>query len=424
MEKVILRRVQEYNPEVIQNIITEGLDELGVDKRAKKNITIKPNVVLAHHKVAPSAYTRPEFLDGLIGALRISFRENSKITIAEKTGAGLPTSRMFRRAGYGYLKKRHGIRLLPLEEDKKSQISLSKGTVHKTITTGSSITSNDFLVYAPKLKSNVLSHGLTASLKLNIGILMDRERMWNHNFKLDQKIVDLLEVGLPDLIVTDAIEAAVGGNQMTQHGIFLGVVVLATNPVAHDAVCAHILNLNPRKIPYLNLASQRGYGPLDLKEIGIVGDVSLEEIQKRTKTWDLGLKRVDKLDTGMKILCGLPYCAGGCQGVFLDWLYMIKDRKSKLWKNLPDWTVVIGRYKGDVSAKRLMKIGSCTDIEGRVNARRQVKIKGCPPKHKDLVLFWLLRGKVFNPIFRVDLIIDAYFFLFLSWCKRLLSRRL
>lgn len=424
MEKVILRRVQEYNPEVIQNIITEGLDELGVDKRAKKNITIKPNVVLAHHKVAPSAYTRPEFLDGLIGALRISFRENSKITIAEKTGAGLPTSRMFRRAGYGYLKKRHGIRLLPLEEDKKSQISLSKGTVHKTITTGSSITSNDFLVYAPKLKSNVLSHGLTASLKLNIGILMDRERMWNHNFKLDQKIVDLLEVGFPDLIVTDAIEAAVGGNQMTQHGIFLGVVVLATNPVAHDAVCAHILNLNPRKIPYLNLASQRGYGPLDLKEIGIVGDVSLEEIQKRTKTWDLGLKRVDKLDTGMKILCGLPYCAGGCQGVFLDWLYMIKDRKSKLWKNLPDWTVVIGRYKGDVSAKRLMKIGSCTDIEGRVNARRQVKIKGCPPKHKDLVLFWLLRGKVFNPIFRVDLIIDAYFFLFLSWCKRLLSRRL
>ncbi len=423
MEKVLLRRVPEYNPEIIQNIVIEGLDELGIRRTARQNITIKPNVVMAHHKLAPSAYTRAEFLDGLIKALQVFLGQNSKIAIAEKTGAGLPTSRMFRRAGYMRLKKQHGIKLVPLEEDKKNRILLSKGTVHKTIKTGASITDNDFLIYAPKLKSNVLSHGLTAALKLNIGILLDRERMWNHNFKLDQKIIDLLEVGLPDLIVTDAVEAAVGGNQMTQHGVPLGLVILARNPVAHDAVCAHILHLDPQKIPYLSIAHKRGYGPLDLSEILIGGDISLAEIQKTTKTWDLGLKKVDQVDAGMNILSGLPYCSGGCHGVFLDWLYMIKDRKPKLWKKLPEWTIVIGKYKGDVKANRLMKIGSCTEIQGKVKARKQVKIKGCPPKHKDLVLFWLLRGRVFNPLFRLDLIIDSYFFLFLSWCRRFISGR-
>jgi hypothetical protein len=30
----------------------------------------------------------------------------------------------------------------------------------------------------------------------------------------------------------------------------------------------------------------------------------------------------------MNILVGEPYCIGGCHGVFLDWLYMIKDRKK------------------------------------------------------------------------------------------------
>ncbi len=424
MEKVLLRRVPEYNPKIIQNIITEGMDELGTEKTARQNITIKPNVVLAHHKVAPSAYTRSEFLDGLIHSLRFFFGQNSKITISEKTGAGLPTSRMFRRAGYAHLKSLNRIKLVPLEEDKKIRIPLSQGTVHKSIRTGTSITDNDFLVYAPKLKSNVLSHGLTAALKLNIGILLDRERMWNHNFKLDQKIADLLEVGLPDLIVTDAVEAAIGGNQMTQHGVHLGLVILARNPVAHDAVCAHILNLDPKKIPYLNIAHKRGYGPMDIGEISIGGDVSLFEIQKRTKTWDLGLKKVDQVDAGIKILCGLPYCSGGCHGVFLDWLYMIKDRKPKLWRTLPQWTVVLGKYKGDVTANRLMKIGTCTEIQGKVKARKQVKIKGCPPKHKSLVLFWLLRGRVINPLFRLDLIIDSYFFLFLSWCRRLISGRL
>ena len=424
MEKVLLRRVSEYNPEIIQKIITEGIDELGFEKTTRNRITIKPNVVLAHHKLAPSAFTRPEFLDGLLGSLQKLQDPSSKITITEKSGTGLPTSRMFRRAGYTRLKKQYGIKLLPIEEDKKIRIPLSKGTVHKAITTGISIADNDFLVYAPKLKSNVLSHGLTAALKLNIGILLDRERMWNHNFKLDQKIADLLEVGLPDLIVTDAIEAAIGGNQMTQHGVYLGLIILARNPVAHDAVCAHILHLDPKKIPYLSIAHLRGYGPLDLSEISIRGDISLEEIQKTTKTWDLGLKKVDQVDAGMKILCGLPYCSGGCHGVFLDWLYMIKDRKPKLWKKLPEWTVVIGKYKGDICANRLMKIGSCTDINGKVKARKQVKIKGCPPKHKNLVLFWFLRGRIMNPLFRLDLIIDSYFFLFLSWCKRLLLGRL
>jgi uncharacterized protein (DUF362 family) len=424
MEKVLLRRVPEYNPEIIQKIITEGMNELGIEKANRENITIKPNVVMAHHKLAPSAFTRPEFLDGLLRSLQTLQGPSSKIRIAEKTGAGIPTARMFRRAGYTRLKNLHKIKLLPLEEDKKNRVPLSKGTVHKAITTGTSITENDFLIYAPKLKSNVLSHGLTAAIKLNIGILLDRERMWNHNFNLDQKIADLLEVGLPDLIVTDAIEAAIGGNQMTQHGVHLGLVIMARNPVAHDAVCAHILHLNPKKIPYLHIAHQRGYGPIDLSDISIGGDVSLEEIQKTTKIWDLGLKRVDQVETGMKILCGLPYCSGGCHGVFLDWLYMIKDRKPKLWRKLPEWTVVIGKYKGDVCAKRLMKIGSCTDIEGEVKARKKVKIKGCPPKHKDLVLFWFLRGRIINPLFRLDMIIDAYFFLFLSWCKRLLSGRL
>jgi uncharacterized protein (DUF362 family) len=421
---VLLRKVADYDSVRIQSIIQEGLEDLGIKEKAHGHITIKPNVVMAHHKLAPSAYTRPEFLDGLLTVLEAQQGADLKITVTEKTGAGLPTSRMFRRAGYFRLKKNHDLRLLPLEEDKKKRVTLSKGVVHKTIKTGASIVDCDFLIYTPKLKSNVLSHGLTAALKLNIGILMDRERMWNHNHKLDEKIVDLLEVGHPDFIVTDAVEVCFGGNQMTQHGFPLGLVIMATNPLAHDVVCAHLLHLNPKEIPYLRIAHDRGYGPLDLSDVKIGGDVSLDQVQEKTKSWDLGFQRVDEVDTGMDILCGLPYCTGGCHGVFLDWLYMIKDRKPKLWKKYPGWTVVIGRHQGDVQADKLMKIGTCTEVQGSLKARRQVKIRGCPPKHKDLVLFWFLKGGVLNPMFRLDLIIDAYFFLFLSWCKRFLAGRL
>jgi uncharacterized protein (DUF362 family) len=423
-EKVILRKAPDYDPEIIRKIIQEGIEDLGLAPLIKGRVTIKPNVVMAHKKIAPSAFTRAEFLDGLIGALAAEKKDELKIVLSEKSGAGLPTARMFKHAGYLKLKRKHKIKLIPIEEAKKKTVQLHKGEVQTKATTAREIVDNDFLVYTPKLKSNVLSQGLSAALKLNIGLLLDKERLWNHNQDLDRKVVDLLEVGTPDFIATDAVEISSGGNQLTQHGSHLGLILMATNPLAHDVVCAHILHLNPQKIQHLRLAHERGYGPLSLEDIEIGGDIALEEVQQKTKNLDLGMVRVDEVDCNIRTIIGEPYCVGGCHGIFLDWLYMFKDRKPELWKNMPAWTVVIGQYAGDVSAQRLMVIGTCSGISGQVQARKQRKIKGCPPAHKDLVLQFFFKAGIINPLFRLDMIIDAYFFLFVSWLRRFVKGRL
>jgi uncharacterized protein (DUF362 family) len=422
-EKVILRRLPEYDPEKIERIICDGLEELDLTSKIQGRITVKPNVVMAHHKIAPSAYTRPEFLDGVLCAIKNTNGNAKTITVTEKCGAGLPTSRMMRRAGYNRLKRKHNIKLRPIEESKKTTVALKNGKVHDKITTTHDLVTNDFCIYTPKLKTNALTFGLTAALKLNIGILCDRERMRDHNYKLDEKIVDLYEVGCPDFIATDGIEMSLGGNHLTQHGYPLDLIVMAKNAIAHDAVCAHILHLNPERLPHLRIARDRGYGPIDLAHIDVGGDISLAEIQHTTKDLDLGLMDIRDLDCGMEILCGEPFCQGGCHGVVLDWLHMIKDRKPQLWDNLPPWTLVMGKYKGDVSADRLMVIGSCSAIEGHTKARIKRRIKGCPPKHKDLVLKFLLKTGIVNPMFRFDLILDAYPYLFFSWCRRALKGR-
>jgi uncharacterized protein (DUF362 family) len=422
-QKVLIRKCPQYDPQAIGKIIREGLEEFDLGLKIQGQITIKPNVVVAHSKVAPSAFTRHEFIDGLLHSLEKQEKGNSTIAIAEKCGVGIPTSRMFRRAGYYKLKKEHKLKILPIEQARKKTIPLRKGKIHEKIKTAREILDSDFLVYAPKLKSNCLTHGLTGAIKLNVGLFLDKKRMWNHNFNLDEKIVDSLEIGSPDFIATDAIEISIGGNHITQHGRHLGLIIMADNSLAHDVVCAHIFHLDPTRIHHLRLAHERGYGPLSLEEIEVKGDVSLEEIQTQTQGWKTGFMRVDQVDCNIKILSGEPYCTGGCHGVFLDWLYMIKDRKPKLWKNLPPWTVVIGKYKGDVSAERLMIIGSCSEIQGKVKARKKRKIRGCPPRHKDLVLWIFLKTGILNPLFRLDFIIDAYPFLFFSWCKRFFKGR-
>ncbi len=421
--RVLLRRAETYNPVTISRIIQDGLRAFGLGERVRGRVTIKPNVVMAHHRVTPSAYTRPEFLDGLLTALEANARLGTSVTVAEKCGAAIPTSRMFRRAGYYRLRRCHRFKLEPIELARRKTVALARGKIHASIRTSRAIAERDLLVYAPKLKTNSLSHGMTAALKLNIGILCDGERMWNHNYNLDEKIVDLLEVGYPDFIATDAIEASCGGNHLTQHGHPLGAVIMATNPLAHDVVCAHILHLDPAQVGHLAAARERGYGPIDIGDIEIDGDITLDELRSRTAAWNTGFIRVENVDCNVKVLSGEPYCTGGCHGVFLDWLYMIKDRKPGLWAKMPRWTVVIGKYRGDVTADRLVLLGKCTEIEGRVNARHKRKIGGCPPKHKTLVLLFFLKAGIINPLFRLDLIIDAYPFLFLTWLKRFFMGR-
>ena len=67
MEKVILTHCDTYNPDRIKAIILKGMDTLGV--RSHGRTLIKPNLVMPHKRYFKGCYTRPEFMDGLLGAI-------------------------------------------------------------------------------------------------------------------------------------------------------------------------------------------------------------------------------------------------------------------------------------------------------------------------------------------------------------------
>lgn len=426
MEKVIIRACETYDKEKILKIIKEGIKKLDLEEKVKGKIVIKPNVVFAHRKVAPSAFTRPEIIDSLITSIKSLKNENLSFVLIENSGTGIPTSRMFKRAGYFPLRKAHPeLKLSPFEEAVKVRVPLKNGKIHKEIKVQKDLIDKDFLIYAPKLKTNVLSHGITSALKLNIGILGDKERMKYHHYQLPEKIVDLLEVGYPDLIVTDAVEIAMGGNQMTEHSLNLGAIIISKHPLSHDVVCAHILNLKPEEIPVLREAENRGYGTLDINGIEIDTDIPLKELQEKTSFRENGFRRVDSVDGPLKVFAGEPYCFGGCHGVFLDWLYMLKDRAPSTFEKKKDIAVVIGEVNEEIKAKKVIIIGDCSKVKGKIEAKKISRIKGCPARHKDLILYLLLKAGLRAPLFRFELIIDAYPLLlwsnFIGFIKNLIS---
>ena len=74
--RVYLGACPSYEPVQIQNVIREGLTHLSFSLPASGRIVIKPNLVMAHPKIATDSYTRPEIIEGILANLSIHHNVN------------------------------------------------------------------------------------------------------------------------------------------------------------------------------------------------------------------------------------------------------------------------------------------------------------------------------------------------------------
>jgi uncharacterized protein (DUF362 family) len=397
-----------YDVDRIVSIIEQALENIPLTKPISGRVVIKPNLVMAHPKIATEGFTRKEVIEGILRTIQTKGENVRKIDIVEKSGLGVTTASMFRWAGYKKLTRKYPVKLRAMEERPICKVVLQNGCLHPYISIAREMAERDFLIFVPKLKTNVLSHGYTGTLKLNVGTVDGKERIFHHNRNLSVKIVDILEAANPDLIITDGVRLCFGGNQMTQHGTDFGVIAVSANAVAHDMVCARLLSLDPFKIEHIKEAIDRGYGPASFNEIEIVGDFPVKKGQTIVNGLDFGFYPVDRFPSNFRIHTGTPYCTGGCQGIFLDWLHMIKDRKPKLLKHFPKISVLIGKVEKAIEDRTILLVGNCAQASHSIEAKRIVRIKGCPPTHKRIVWDMMVKFLLIAPLVRPSLIIDGF----------------
>jgi len=221
----------------------------------------------------------------------------------------------------------------------------------------------DFFVNCPKFKAHPWTT-VTFSNKAYIGIQDDRHRLIDHDHRLNEKIADLQYIIQPQFICIDAITAG-EGRMLTPIPYDLNLIVMGNNSCAFDAVCCAIIGVDPHAVDHIRFASERGFGTLNLDEIGISGDVTLEQAKERGKNFRTGLIRVEKYFEGSHIsaYAGPPpknehtdYCWGGCPGAECD-------------QKMARMHVVFGAYQGPIDAQpgeKVVFIGDCVNFDGKI----------------------------------------------------------
>jgi uncharacterized protein (DUF362 family) len=452
--RVFLFHCDAYDPNRIRAIVRGAMEEL--ELRPRGRTLLKPYVVSAG-ELFQHAYTRPELVEGVLGALRdreLPASPMTELAVGERCGITIPTRFAFKEAGYDRIFERgHPLRAKRycFEETRQVEVRLShEGRLRDYVFTPEPVAKADFFVNCPKFKAHPWTT-VTFSMKNYIGIQDDRHRLVDHDHALNRKVADLQYIVQPELVVIDAIVAG-EGRMLTPIPRNMNLVLVGNNQVAIDAVGCMILGLDPRSVEHVRLAHERGFGPVDLDAIRLGGDVTLDEARARAKGFQVGLVRVEKYFEGTSIqaYAGPPpagstedYCWGGCPGVMEEVIEILRLYDEHCDKKLPRLHLVFGRYDGplDVSyGEKVVFVGDCVEWKGQLGGelvqitskykdrssidpyavkhkdvyarmlrmanklrelqtRPYIRLEGCPVSVGELVLMLAELGGIQNPYF-------------------------
>lgn len=391
--KVLIMRCEDYDPDRISRIINEGMAELGVKPSGK--ILLKPNAVLAHPTLFPYAFTHGAFLDGAIAAAKARAENVKEIAVGERSGITIATRFSFKNAGYLKVIKKHKIKVHYFDEVKQVPVPLKKnGSLRNQVIIPKPVAECDFLINLPKFKAHPWSR-LTLSLKNFIGIQDDRHRLVDHNSSLEFKIADLQEVIQPKFIAVDAITAG-QETMLTPTPFQMGAIVMGVNSCAVDTVCCHMVNVNPCDVLHLRYAAERGFGPMDLKEIDVLGDFPLAEVREKTRDYKFLMKRIDDYFNGKgNLTCTVgkfpeahspDYCWGGCPGALQEAVHIFRSFYPGADKTMGKVRFVVGKVDEPLDlaeGERVIFAGNCTAWQGKIDGK-PVKIESSYKTHKEV----------------------------------------
>ena len=375
---VILRACPDYDTGRIQRLVREGLERL--DLRPHGRALLKPNVVASGDHF-PHAYTRAEFTEGVLRALldRADLAELEELAVGERCGITMPTRFAYEGAGYYEMFDRvPGVKHYHFEEETQVEIPLYHDErLRDSIFTPEPVARADFFVNCPKFKAHPWTT-VTFSLKSYIGIQDDPHRLIDHDHSLNEKVADLQYIIQPQFIAIDAITAG-EGRMLTPIPFDMGMVIMGNNQVAFDAVCCHIIGLDPLEVPHIRMCHERGFGPVDLDAIQIEGDLTLEQARQRAEGFRVGLIRVEEYFEGsnIKAYAGPPpgedegheYCWGGCPGAMEEAIEILRIFDEQTDEKMPRTHIVFGAYDGEIEAEpdeRVVFIGDCASFQGEI----------------------------------------------------------
>ena len=258
-ERVVVLRAGGNVKETVQ----KSIDMLG-GLTIKKNdlVVVKPNVCYPKN-IENMIITDARVLEVVLNIVKR--RTKNVIVVESDSPSGTAEKRMINSGTMDVVKK-CDVEFLNLSKDgvEEHEVAGFVLEVPKTVL------KSDFLVNLPKLKTNDFVY-ISVAMKNMFGVLANKKRSKLHR-SLAEVLVYLNRLLRQDLIVVDGVVGMEGMGPIRGSPVQLGLIISGLNPVTVDAVCCHIMEINPYIVEPLWKAYKAGVGELNIKHIQVIGE--------------------------------------------------------------------------------------------------------------------------------------------------------
>ena len=239
---------------------------------AGKRVVLKPNLVEYHRDKVIN--THPQVVAAVIELCR---REGAaEVIVAEGPGHWRNVEYLVSASGLGDVLKHYDVPFVDLNHDEPVKTpNLGRLTGLEYLYLSRTVATADVLISLPKLKTHHWA-GATLSLKNLFGTLPGICYGWPKNELhwrgIDNSIVDIALTRTPDLAVVDGIVGMEGDGPLNGTAKPLGALIMGNDPLAVDATCCRLMQLNAERIGYLVLGHGKKLGLLRAEQIEQIGE--------------------------------------------------------------------------------------------------------------------------------------------------------
>ena len=272
--RVWLAQCPDYG-QSLEEKIERAFDALQVwDKiRPGMRVVLKPNLVMSS-KPEQAIITHPAFTAAVGKCVQ---KAGGRVVIAESPGGPYTPAAMkamFRATGYRDMAEACGFTLYT--DCKSREVTLPQAKRCRELSVVEPFLDRDYLIDLPKLKTHSMV-GFSGAVKNLFGTVPGLQKPELHcrfpeREPFSEMLCDLCHFLGPDLSLMDGIWAMEGNGPTGGQRRDLHVIAGSESPWALDVAAASLVGLEPEKITMLWEGHERGYGPLDLSELELVGD--------------------------------------------------------------------------------------------------------------------------------------------------------
>lgn len=273
MNKVSFAACETYRLDAVLEAVAKSLEPLGGMKSFVKpgeRALLKPNLLSAK-RPEEAITTHPAVLEAVIVLVK---QAGGIPVVGDSPGGKISDLRTYWEAtGTAEACRRQKAELVSFE---KSGV-YEKRVGNRKYYIARPVLDADVVINIPKLKTHSLTV-LTCAVKNMFGAVPGIRKSMHHREEPKPRefsglVADIYSLVKPHMNIVDAVVGMDGAGPSAGDPKPLGFVMAGADGVAVDAAAAHLLGMDPFKVPTTAIAHRRGLGQGDIRKIELAGDV-------------------------------------------------------------------------------------------------------------------------------------------------------